>query len=187
MASKEITHLLQEWHMGNQQALHQLIPLVYDELHGRAQSYIRKEFSNHSLSSTELVNEAYFHLIKEQDRTFECRRHFFAVAANIMRHFLIHRAQARRAQKRGGDQIRIQMEDIQRLPFWDDHRLLELDGTLDLLRKQDPRKAHLFELRYLLGLSLNEIVEESQLSLATVKRELSFTKAWLRSNMDGLI
>lgn len=185
MHSHQITELLRSWNRGDPDALEKLVPLVYDELYGRARHYLLNERRDHTLSTTALVNEAFVRLINEQDRTFENRKHFMAVAATIMRHLLVHHAEARKTKKRGGDQTKISFEALEGVPVWDDHRLLELDEALSRLHGEDPRKALIFELRYLLGFTLEEIIEETNLSLATVKRELQFTRAWLRKNMSG--
>lgn len=185
MHSHQITELLKSWNKGDPDALEKLVPLVYDELYSRARNYLLKERRDHTLSTTALVNEAFLRLINEKDRTFENRQHFMAVAATIMRHLLIHHAEARNTQKRGGSQTRVSMETLEDLPVWDDHRLLDLDQALSQLHAADPRKAHIFELRYFLGFSLQEIITETHLSLATIKRELQFARAWLRKSMSG--
>ena len=183
--SHDVTLLLHRWKEGDPDALHQLMPLVYQSLYQRAHQFLRGERKNHSLSSTVLVNEAFVRLVKEQDRTWENRSHFFAIAATIMRHLLVNFAELRNTQKRGGEQQIIQVENPDDLPDIAPGLLIDLEFGMDDLRSKDPRKALIFELRCIVGLSLEEISEQTGYSLATVKRDLNFAKTWLRKFLKG--
>src|SRR5437868_4846347 len=103
--------MLHEWSEGNLEALDDLLPLVYDELHRQAARYLRKERPGHTLQTTALVNEAYLKLIDRRDVNWESRTHFFAVAANAMRHILVDHARTKQRLKRGGDNVKISLDE----------------------------------------------------------------------------
>lgn len=181
--SGQVTALLFAWRAGNQTALEQLIPLVYEELHQLAGRYMRREKGSHTLQATALVNEAYLRLAKEQDRTWENRTHFFAVAAQIMRNLLVDHARAAQRVKRGGGAAQAMLEESSAVISADPDEVLALDEALQTLAKVDPRAARIVELRYFVGLSNSEAADVLQISEKTAKRDWSAAKAWLEAEL----
>jgi RNA polymerase sigma factor (TIGR02999 family) len=177
-ALQDVTRLLARWRDGNAEALNQLIPIVYKELRRTADRYLRQERPNHTLQPTALVHETYLRLARVQNVQWESRTHFFAAAAQIMRHLLINYALARKAEKRGeGCRITLN-EDIgaPRNQTWD---IESLHDALNKLAALDERKARIVELRLFTGLSNQEIAEVLGISLTTVNTDWRAAKAWL--------
>lgn len=182
-ASTEITRLLAEWSAGNQAALDELTPLVYPELRRMASSYMRRERPDHTLQTTALVHEAYLRLVGQDQMQWETRSHFFALAAQVMRHILIDHARAVRRAKRGSGVAPVSLNDVAVLSKHRADELLAVNSALDALSALDPRKARVFELRYFGGMSVDEAAEVLQISQATVARDWRMAKAWLRREM----
>ena len=175
----EITHLLQAWRKGDDEALERLAPLVYQDLRALARSHLRRERAGHTLQATALVHEAFFKL-QGQRSPWHNREQFFAVASRIMRRVLVDHARARAAMKRGADAPRIELEDS--LAVASEARsidLLDLDRALERLTALEPRLARVVELRYFGGLSVEEAARVLECSDRTVKRDWSFARAWL--------
>ena len=172
---------------GDAKAVSDLMPLVYDELRRLAASYIRRERPGQTLQATALVHEAYVRLIGERAQNFQNRTHFLAIAALSMRQILVQRARARKAGKRGGDPQRITLDeqlfrtDGTRTPSEID--LVALDTALERLAALDARHAKVVELRYFAGLSIEEIAEVLDISPATVKRDWTLARAWLKREL----
>jgi len=181
----EITQLLLRWSRGDQAALDQLMPVVYEELHKLAHSYLRRERSDHTLQPTALINEAYLRLVKQDFPEWQSRRHFYGVAAQLMRQILVEYARARAADKRGGAGQKFSLDDA--LTFSDEKasELVALDEALIALAKFDERKVHVIELRYFGGLSLEETAAALDLSVATIGHETRLARAWLRREMES--
>jgi RNA polymerase sigma-70 factor, ECF subfamily len=179
----EITQLLREVAKGEQTAVSKLIPLVYAELHRRAVSYMCGERVDHTLQPTVLVNEAYLSLIDRRDVSWQSRAHFFGLAADLMRRILVDHARAHRRAKRGGGQRKVSLEDA--LLFSEDkiEEILAVDECLERLAKVDPRQARTVILRFFGGLTNEEAAEALGVSLNTLKRNLSFAKAWLYAEL----
>ena len=178
-----ITQLLVELRTGNKDAESQLVPLVYEELHRLAQSYMRRERSDHTLQPTALVNEAYVRLVG-QDKDWQNRSHFFAVGAQVMRRVLVDYARSHRSGKRGGDLQKINVDD---LPLGSEHyskELLALDDALSRLAEWDPRQSRIVELRFFGGLTEEEIGAVVGVSERTVKREWRLARAWLHKTIS---
>jgi RNA polymerase sigma-70 factor (ECF subfamily) len=167
---------------GDSKAVSQLMPLVYDELRRLAASYLRRERPGQTLQATALVHEAYVRLINEKSHNWQNRTHFLAIAALSMRQILVQRARARKATKRGGDPIRIELEDHLLAAATTDHEvdLVALDAALDRLAALDQRQAKIVELRYFGGLSVEEVAAALDISPATVKRDWTLARAWLK-------
>jgi RNA polymerase sigma-70 factor, ECF subfamily len=180
----EITPLLLRWSQGDQAALTQLLPVVYEELRKLAQSYLRRERPDHTLQPTALINEAYLRLVKQDFPEWQSRRHFFGVAAQLMRQVLVEHARARAAGKRGSGQ-KFSLEEA--LTFSDERaaELLALDDALLALAKFDERKVRIIELRYFGGLSLEETAEALGLSVTTIGHEMRLARAWLRREIES--
>ena len=175
----QITVLLEQWGRGDQQALEQLTPLVYSELHRLASQYLRRERLDHTLQSTALVNEAYLKLAGQHSMRWQNRAHFFGIAAQLIRRILVDYARSRYAEKRGSSAPKLSLEEITESPPVRDLDLIALDDALEDLAKIDARQSRVVELRFFAGLSVEETAEILQLSPATVKREWTAAKAWL--------
>lgn len=172
--------MLREWSDGKQEILDNLMPLVYDELHRQASRYLRKERQGHTLQTTALINEAYLKLIDQRNVNWESRTHFFAIAAQAMRRILVDYARTTRRQKRGGDDIKLPLDDA--LLVAADEKtvdLIALDEALKKLEELDEQQARVVELRYFSGLSLEETAEALHISRSTVANDWSMAKAWL--------
>jgi RNA polymerase sigma factor (TIGR02999 family) len=180
----EITQLLLRWSRGDQSALSQLMPVVYDELYKLAHSYLRRERPDHTLQPTALINEAYLRLIKQDFPEWQSRRHFYGVAAQLMRQILVEYARSRAADKRGGGAQKFSLDEA--LTFSDDKaaELVALDDALVALAKFDERKVRIIELRYFGGLSLEETAAALGISVATIGHEVRLARAWLRREME---
>ena len=178
--SQNITHLLKEWSEGDQRALHELTPLVYEELRQQAARYLRKERPGHSLQATALINEAFLRLVDVKNVQWQSRAQFFGIAANLMRRILVDHARRRDAEKRGGAQIRLTLEDVFAIAKEPDVDLLAIDEALDRLAAIDEQQARIVELRFFSGLSVEETAAALGVSPKTVKRDWSVARAWLR-------
>src|SRR5262249_5461966 len=182
----EITQLLLRWSRGDQAALDQLMPVVFEELHKLAHSYLRRERPDHTLQPTALINEAYLRLVKQDFPEWQSRRHCYGVAAQLMRQILVEYARSRAADKRGGGGQLLSLDES--LTFSDEKtaELVALDDALLALAKFDRRKVRIIELRYFGGLSLEETAAEVGISIATIGHEMRLTRAWLRREMVPL-
>jgi RNA polymerase sigma factor (TIGR02999 family) len=181
-----ITQLLIAWGDGQQEALDQLLPLVYDDLRRVAAGYMRRETPGHPLQPTALVHEAYVRLVDQTRVQWRNRAHFFGVAASMMRRILVDDARKRRADKRGGAAERVTLtgEDIA-APDQNGIDVLALHESLERLAAFDPQQERIVELRYFGGLTIEEAAEVIGISPATVVREWTIAKAWLRVDMSG--
>jgi len=171
--------LLQAWGLGDHTALERLTPVVYAELHRIAQRYMRREKPGTSLQTTALVNEAYLKLVDLPHVSWQDRAHFFAISANLMRRILVDAARAKGAGKRGGQAIRMELnESLDACPLRPE-QLIRLDDALRALAELDPRKAKAVELRFFGGLTVEETAEVLKVSGSLVLRDWSFSRAWL--------
>jgi len=177
--SSNVTQLLYDWRNGNQDALNQLMPLVYDELRGLAKRYMKRERSSHTLQTNALVNEAYLRLVNQQTVDWQNRAHFFAIAAQVMRHLLVDHARSKQYAKRGGGSQQVTLEENVASVDGQSVELLALHEALERLAEIDERKSRIVELRYFGGLSSEETAEVLNVSEITVKREWAKAKAWL--------
>lgn len=176
----DVTRLLLDWGNGNREALDALAPLVYDELRRLAQSYLRRERSDHTLQGTALVNEAYLRLVDQKNVKWQNRAHFFGVAAQMIRRILVDHARGHQAAKRGAGAAKLSLDDALAVPgVGKDLNLVNLDEALKELEELDARQARIIELRYFTGLSIEETAEVVGVSPATVKREWTAARAWL--------
>ena len=182
--SEQITVLLRQWSDGNREALDELLPLVYNELHKQARRYFRKERQDHTLQTTALIHEAYLKLIDQRDVEWQNRTHFFAIAAQMMRRILVDHARAKHRDKRGGDDVKLPLEEAM-LVVVDERNvdLIALDEVLTRLEAVDEQQARVVELRYFSGLSLEETAEALKISRATAARDWSMAKAWLHREL----
>ena len=183
--ASKITQMLREWSGGKQEALDNLLPLVYTELHRQAARFLRKERPGHTLQTTALINEAYLKLIDRRDVEWESRTHFFAVAAQAMRRILVDYAKAKHREKRGGDNIKLSLDEAMLVAAKEKGvDLIALDEALDKLNFLDEQQARVVELKYFSGLSLEETAEALHVSRATVARDWEAARAWLHRELS---
>ena len=177
----DLTDLLADLGEGDRNAVDAILPRVYNELQRLAHGQLRGERSGHTLNTTALVHEAYLKLVRQDRVTWQNRAHFFAVAATAMRRILINYAHKRNAEKRGGGQPLATFEDgmgrTTRTTSPED--LIALDAALDRLADRDERQAKVVECRFFGGLTQEETAEVLGTSIATVRRDWTFAKAWL--------
>ena len=181
----DITRLLADWSKGDQAALDKMLPLVYDELHRLASSYMRRERPDHTLQTTALVHEAYLRLVDQQNARWQTQVHFFAAAAQVMRHILVDHARGRRRAKRGDGMQKVSLDEAGIMSEDRADTLLAVDDALISLTALDPRKSRVFELRYFGGMSVDEVAEALKVSSATVARDWRMAKGWLRREMGN--
>ena len=184
-SSAEITELLIDWSDGNQDALERLFPLVEKELHRLAHSYMRQLNPGNTLQTTAIINETYLKLIDHKKVQWQSRAHFFAVAATVMRRFLQNYVRDRKAQRRGGELIQVEMSEALTFTKQKSDEILALEEALQLLEEFDERKAKVVELRYFGGLNALETAEVLKVSEPTVHRDWNFAKAWLARKMKN--
>ncbi len=183
--SGDVTIWLQRWRDGDQEALHQLIPLVYDTLHRIADSYMRRERDEHTLQSTALINEVYLRLQKQRKVNWEDRKHFFVFAAMMMRNVLTDYARAQLAERRGGETVvHVPLTDESAWVGTSPEQVIDLANALKRLEALDERKARVVELRYFLALTMEETAETLNVSLATAERDLKFARSWLNLELS---
>ena len=181
----EITQLLAEWSDGNQSALDELYPLVYEELHKLARRYMSRERKGHTLQTTALINEAYVRLVDQRNVHWANRSHFFAISAQIMRRILIDHARRHAYAKRGGGAQQVSLEEVAIVAAEKSAEIIRLDEALKILAKMDPRRCHVVELRYFGGLSNEEIAGVLKVSENTVTRDWNLARAWLYQQLTG--
>jgi RNA polymerase sigma factor (TIGR02999 family) len=183
---KTVTRLLMNWSEGDRNALEELTPLVYDELRKLARRYLRRERPDHSLQGTALVHEAYLRLIDQRDVHWQNRAHFYGIAAQLIRRILVDHARGQHAEKRGGNAIKLSLDDaLASAGQQRDLDLVALDDALNTLAALDERQSRIVELRFFAGLSVEEAAEVLHISPATVKREWATARAFLRREMSN--
>jgi RNA polymerase sigma factor (TIGR02999 family) len=182
-SANQITQLLQNWSDGDEHAIEQLMPLVYDELHRMARRYMSSEKPGHTLQATALVNEAYLRLVNASEANFQNRTHFFAVSAQVMRRILVDWARTRQAAKRGSDVPALELNEALAIPAQTGTDLVAVDDALKALALVDARKSQVVELRFFGGLSIEETAEVLKVSRETVNRDWRLAKSWLRREL----
>ena len=175
----EVTKLLDAWSNGNQAALDELMPLIYQELRRMAKNYMNSQPSGHTLQTTALIHEAYLKLTDNPEKNWQNRTHFFAVAAQAMRHILVDHARAHQAEKRGGETTIISLENVAIVSMERAAEFVALDEALKNLSDLDERKGRVVELRYFGGLSVEETAEVLNIAPIRVMRDWRFAKTWL--------
>ena len=179
---QDVTQLQRAASSGNEQALADVLPVVYEELRRQAARYLRRERSDHTLQPTALVNEAYLRLVDQRVVNWQNRSHFFGVAAQAMRRVLLDHARARQRDKRGGAAAKVELAEDHAQTPGPSIDVIALDESLTRLEGFDPRQSRIVELRYFAGLSVEETAEALSISPATVKREWTMAKAWSSSS-----
>ena len=183
-SSGDVTRILIRVRSGDQEALSTLMPLVYGELKRMAAAYMRREGSEHTLQPTALVHEAYFRLADQKIDNWQNRAHFYGVAAQCMRRILVDHARSKAAEKRGGDRTAATLSAVDYLVPEDTPDLVALSDALDLLAEINERQANVVEMRFFGGLSVEETAEALGASPATVKRDWSYARAWLKRQLQ---
>jgi RNA polymerase sigma factor (TIGR02999 family) len=181
----ETIGLLQAWSSGDRSALNQLTPRVYDQLRRLAGYYMQNESPARTIQATALVHEAYLRLVDVTNVDWQHRAQFFAVTTRIMRNILLDNARARAAAKRGGQQARVNLDEIPALSDQGGRNLLALNDALTALAAVDPRKAQVIELRFFGGLSVEDTAAALNVSAETVMRDARAARAWLRRELNG--
>ncbi len=179
----EITRILKSWSGGNRDAVDDLMPLVYEELHKVAAQYLRRQRPDHTLQPTALVNEAYLKLIDISDVNWQDRAHFFAFASQTMRHILVDHARSQGREKRGGGAQKLSLDEALSFSNEKEVDLLLLDESLRQLAEIDDQQSKIVELRFFGGLTVEEAALVLHISPATVKREWRIARAWLFKRM----
>ena len=180
----QITQLLQQLHTGDQDAMHAVIPLVYEELKKLARSHLRREAKAVPLQTTALVHEAFLKLAGSRHPSYENRAHFYGIASRLMRQVLVDTARARTAGKRAAAQEVALEEAADRAPK-QDRSLLAMDDALQRLERTDPQKGQLIEMRYFGGMTAEETSDALSIPVHVVRRELRLAQAWLRKEIAG--
>jgi RNA polymerase sigma factor (TIGR02999 family) len=180
--STNITRLLLEWSGGNESALANLFPLVYEELRIIAQSHLRRERPGHTLQRTALVHEAFLRLVDQRSVTWQSRAHFFGLASQMMRRILVDHARRRGAAKRGNDAIRVDLDGALE-EVSTDLNFDEFDQVLQRYEALEPRSGRLVELRFFGGLSIEDAAGALDISVATAKRDWAVARAWLQREL----
>jgi RNA polymerase sigma-70 factor, ECF subfamily len=176
---KDVTALLLRFNKGDQAAQEDLLKVIYDELHARARLYMRRERPDHTLQATALVHEVYLRLIRQTDVEWQNRAQFYGVAAQMMRRVLVDYARNRYADKRGGEAVKISIDEAFDIADQREIDLITLDEVLQELSVLDERQSRIVEMRFFGGLSVEETAEVLGISTATVTREWRIAKMWL--------
>jgi len=182
---QHVTRLLRAWGQGEDAALEELLPLVYQELRRLARRYMFGERPGHTLQTTALVNEAYLRLVNSRQVNWQNRAHFFAISAQLMRRILVDYARARGSQKRGGGVPKVTLDEELMAPQEKGHDLVALDDALKRLALVDERKGRVVELRFFGGLDVKETAEVLKVSKETVMRDWKLAKVWLLRDLSG--
>ncbi len=181
--TQDVTALLQAWTGGNEGALDELLPVLYQELRRTARAYMRRERSGHTLQTTALVNEVYLRLVDIHQIQWQDRVHFLTMAAQLMRRILVDHARRRGYLKRGGGEEPVPLDELAIVSTGRSSHFVVIDDALNTLAKRDARKAKVVEMRFFGGLSVEETAAALNVSPQTVLRDWSLAKAWLRREM----
>jgi RNA polymerase sigma factor (TIGR02999 family) len=185
-SSHQVSELLVRWRGGDNEALGSLIPLVYAELRKLARGYLRRQRPDHTLQSAALVHEAYVRLAGKSSLDLQNRSHFFAVAARLMRDVLVEHARSRGAAKRGAGVANISLDEALGIPQQKNVDVLLLDEALTRLAQLDERQCRVVELRFFAGLSIEETSEALAISVASVSRDWTTARLWLRREITRM-
>jgi RNA polymerase sigma factor (TIGR02999 family) len=175
----DITQLLRRWSSGDAAAFDKLLPRVYRELRAIAQSYLNRERAGHTLQSTALVHELYERMVQQDLPAWKNRAQFFAVAALLMRRILVDHARSRKAAKRGGQAVKLSVDELANIPVPTDLDVVALDDALNELAKLDTQQGRIVELKIFVGLSNDDMADVLGISKSTVKRDWETARVWL--------
>ena len=185
VSQQRVTELLVQWSHGDDAALAELIPLVYEELRRVAHHHLSGQRRDYTLQTTALVNEAYLRLADQTNPRWQNRAHFFAVAARAMRQILVSYARSQQAQKRGGGALKIDLDEAALVSPEESKEIVDLHEALETLATLDSRKAQVVELKYFGGLNYDEIAEVLKISRITARRDWEFAKVWLYTELHN--
>jgi RNA polymerase sigma factor (TIGR02999 family) len=182
----DVTRILESMESGDAKAAGELLPLVYEELRKLAAARMARESPGQTLQPTALVHEAWLRLTGNENVKWQGRGHFFGAAAEAMRRILIDKARRKHAQRRGGGQQRVDIDEVEIAAPAKDKELLELDEALQKFAALDKQKAELVKLRYFAGLTIEECAQVLDISAPTAKRWWTYARAWLYKQIqDG--
>jgi RNA polymerase sigma factor (TIGR02999 family) len=181
----DITEILAAASAGDSEASNKLVPLVYEELHRRADALMRRESAGHTMQATQLVHDAYLKLVQQDRATWNDRNHFFAVASHTMRRLLVDHARGRQRDKRGSGQTKLSLDEGLGLTVESDPDVLALDEALSKLQALDEQQARIVELRFFGGLTVGEVAEVLGMSKRAVEAEWTMVSAWLRRELSS--
>jgi RNA polymerase sigma factor (TIGR02999 family) len=184
VSQQRVTDLLTRWSGGDDAALAELTPLIYEELRHLAHRQMNAERANHTLQTTALVNEAYLRLADQSSPRWQNRAHFFAVAARAMRRILVSYARSQRSQRRGGGALKMELVEAALVSPQETKEIIDLHEALERLAALDSRKAQVVELKYFGGLNYDEMAEVLKISPITVRRDWRFARAWLYTQLQ---
>ena len=184
VSQQRVTELLESWSHGDNAALSELTPLVYDELRRLAHHQMGGQRPNHTLQTTALVNEVYLRLADQTNPRWQNRAHFFAVAARAMRQILVSYARSQQSQKRGSGALKVELDEAAVISPEQSQEIVDLHEALERLAALDPRKAQVVELKYFGGLNYDEMAEVLKISRVTVRRDWEFAKVWLYTELN---
>lgn len=182
------TELLNRMSSGDSSVSPELMDLIYTELHGLARAFMSRERDDHTLQPTALVHEAFLRLVDQSGASWKSRGHFYALASRVMRSLLVDHAREKGAKKRGGDRVRIPLEERTLDPASERETeidMLDLHAALEYLAEVDGELVQVVELRFFGGLSVKETAAALELPVRTVERRLQVANAWLREQLDG--
>ena len=183
-APADVTRLLQAYRKDNKSVLDELFPVVYAELRKITQNQLNNERGDHTLQPTALVHEAYLRLVKQHSVEWRNRAHFFGLAAEMMRRILVNHAVERKAQKRGGGETRIALDEVMAFTEEREIDLVSIDEALNDLSEFSPRQAKIVELKFFGGLTNEEAAEIIGVSVETIKRDWRVAKSWLYNRLN---
>jgi RNA polymerase sigma factor (TIGR02999 family) len=183
-SQQDVTQLLVAWRNGDLNARDELMPIVYQELHGLAHQYMSRERPGHTLQTSALVNEAFLRLADQREVQWQNRAHFVGLAGQMMRRILVDYARSRSYAKRGGGACQVSLDEELIVSDERSAEVVALDDALQSLARLDERKSRLVELRFFGGLSIEETAEVLGVSPGTVMRDWTLAKAWLRREMS---
>jgi len=175
----DVTRILGRVHEGDPKAAEELLPLVYDELRKLATNRMAQERAGQTLQPTALVHEAWLRLVGMQEAKWTGRAHFFGAAAEAMRRILIENARRKKAQRHGGGQVKVNIDDVDIPAVAKDDELVAIDEALEKFAARDPQKAELVKLRYFVGLNIEQAAELLGISVPTANRWWAYSRAWL--------
>jgi RNA polymerase sigma factor (TIGR02999 family) len=185
VSQQRVTDLLARWSQGNDAALAELTPLVYEELRRLAHHHMGGQRPNHTLQTTALINEVYLRLADQTNPRWQDRAHFFAVAARAMRQILVSYARSQQAQKRGRGAVKVELDEAALVSPEESKEIVDLHEALERLAALDSRKAQVVELKYFGGLNYDEMAEVLKISRVTVRRDWEFAKVWLYTELHS--
>jgi len=185
VSPQHVTQLLADWSHGDDAALGELTPLIYEELRRLAHHQMAGQRPDHTLQTTALVNEAYLRLTSQTHPSCQDRVHFFAVAARAMRQILVNYAKSNQAQKRGGGAFKVELDETAIVSPEESKEIVDLHEALERLATLDSRKAQVVELKYFGGLNYDEMAEVLKISRVTVRRDWEFARAWLHTELHN--